>query len=238
MSTNYFVEACTDYKYLRERGYPAKAALKLVGDRCRLSRVERNSMFRGIIMEQLAAQRRKKIEAPHQIAGGSISIDWYNVLITVESFLRGLPVFIAEDGILRDSSATHGSYRTTAVTTHALEKIFESLGAMSPARVDVYLDAPIAFSGLMADEVRERLARIPCPSSVSLVASADYPLKRGSGTVATSDSVILDAAERILDLPRCVLESGFTFSPPLLRDAFPAAPPLPPQSSGSETRGV
>jgi hypothetical protein len=237
MSTNYFVEACTDFKYLRERGYPEQAALKLVGDRHRLSRVERNSMFRGIIPEQLAAPRRKKIAAPYEIAGGSLSIDWYNVLITVESFLLGLPVFIAEDGILRDSSATHGSYRATAVTTRALEKIFESLGAMSPARVDAYLDAPIAFSGLMADEVRERLARIPCPSSVSLVHSADYQLKHGSGTVATSDSVILDAAPRICDLPRAVLESGFGFTPPALRDAFPASPPVPPRWSGSETRG-
>jgi hypothetical protein len=238
MSTNSFVEACTDYKYLREQGYPEKAALKLVGDRHRLLRVERNTIFRGIIPEQLAALRRKKIASPHEIAGCSLSIDWYNVLISVESYLRGLPVFIAEDGILRDSSAVHGSYRTTAVTTHALEKIFESIGAMSPARVDAYLDAPIAFSGLMADEVRKRLARIPCPSSVSLVHSADYPLKHSSGTVATSDSVILDTAPRILDLPRCVLESGFKFRPPALRDAFPASPPAPPRWSGSETRGV
>ena len=235
---DYFVEACTDFKYLREKGYPEKAALKLVGDRHRLSRVERNSMFRGIIPEQLAALRRKKLIAPREIAGGSLSIDWYNVLITVESYLRGLPVFIAEDGILRDSSATHGSSRTTAVTTHALEKIFESLGAMSPARIDAYLDAPIAFSGLMADEVRERLARIPCHSSVSLVRSADYPLKHGSAIVATSDSVILDTAHRILDLPRCVLESGFGFTPPALRDVFHASPPGPPRWSGSETRGV
>jgi len=195
-------------------------------------------MFRGIIPEQSAAPRRKKIAAPREIAGGRLSIDWYNVLITVESFLLGLPVFIAEDGVLRDSSATHGSYRTTTVTTHALEKIFGSLGAMSPAHVDAYLDAPIAFSGLMAEEVRQRLARMPCLSSVSLVASADYPLKHGSEIVATSDSVILDAAPRILDLPRCVLQNGFGFTPPALRDAFPAPPPVPPQWSGSETRAV
>jgi hypothetical protein len=238
MSTNYFIEACGDYKYLRERGYPSKAALKIVGDHHMLSRVERNSIFRGIIPEQLAAARRKKIAGPREIAGGSLSIDWYNVLITVESYLRGLPVFIAEDGMLRDSSATHGSYRTTAVTTRALEKIFESLAVLSPSRVDIYLDAPIAFSGLMADEVRERLALIPCPSSVSLVHSADYPLKHSREIVATSDSVILDCVTRMCDLPRCVMERCFGFSPPALRDAFPESPTAPPRLSGSGTRAV
>ena len=50
MSTYNFAEACATYRILRERGYPEKATLKLVGDRHRLSRIQRNCMFRGVIV--------------------------------------------------------------------------------------------------------------------------------------------------------------------------------------------
>jgi hypothetical protein len=227
MSTNFFSEACAEYKYLREKGYPEKATLKLVGDKHRLTRIQRNSMFRGIVVEALAQPRRRKIVLPADVPGSSLGIDWYNVLITVESYLRGSPIFISEDGIVRDSSATHGSYRRSDITLHALMEIVRELKIMAPSRIDVFLDAPIAFSGLMAEEVRQRLEEIPCPTLVSLAHSADYPLKGYDGIVASSDSVILDIAPRIADLPRWVLQRGFQFTPPLLHDLFPFSPSVP-----------
>jgi hypothetical protein len=227
MSTNYFRQAYDDHKYLREKGYPEKAALKLVGDRHRLARIERNSLFRGVIAEAMAEPRRRKIVRGADVAGCGLGIDWYNVLITTESYLRGVPVFISEDGIVRDSSATHGSYRRTEITTRAFHEIIETLKILAPSRIDVFLDSPIPFSGLMAEEVRRRLEKIPCPSLVSLAHSADFHLKSYDGIVASSDSVILDSARRVLDLPRCVLEGSFEFTPPLLHDLFPFSPSRP-----------
>jgi hypothetical protein len=235
MSTNYFRDACGDFKYLRERRYPEKATLKLVGDRHRLSRVQRNCLFRGIIIGERADARRRKISAPRDVAGSSLGIDWYNALITVESYLRGVALFISDDGVVRDSSATHGSYRRTGVTERALKEIIDALRELRPGRIDAFLDSPIAFSGAMAEELRERLVICDCPVTVSLSHSADYPLKSFDGPVASSDSVILDSALRILDLPRYVLERGFGFIPPPLLDLFPSDPSEPGQSSGSES---
>lgn len=224
MSTNFFAEACAEYKHLREKGYPEKATLKLVGDKHRLTRMQRNSMFRGIVVETLAGPRRSKIVRPADVPGSSLGIDWYNVLITVESYLRGLPVFISDDGIVRDSSATHGSYRRSELTARALQEIAGELTIMAPSRIDVFLDAPIAFSGLMAEEVRRKIGEIPCPAQVSVAHSADYPLKSYIGIVASSDSVILDSAPRILDLPRVVLQQCFQFIPPLLHELYLFSP--------------
>ncbi|MGD0725550.1 MAG: DUF434 domain-containing protein [Spirochaetia bacterium] len=224
MSTNLFAMACAEYRYLREKGYPEKATLKLVGDRHRLTRAQRNSMFRGIVVDALAAPRRRKIVLPADVPGSSLGIDWYNVLITVESYLRGSPVFISDDGIVRDSSATHGSYRSSELTARAFQEIVGQLKAMAPSAVDVFLDAPIAFSGLMAEEVRRRLDELPCPTQVSVAHSADYPLKAYEGIVASSDSVILDSAPRILDLPRAVMQRSFRFIPPLLHDLYSFSP--------------
>jgi len=219
-----FELALDQYRYLREKGYPEKASLKLVGDKHRLSRIERNTLFRGVIPDVIAEGRKRKLLAPASLEGQSLGIDWYNVLITVESFLRGFPLFISDDGIIRDSSATHGSYRRTSLTDRALDAIQDALRALAPGSMDAFLDSPIAFSGLMADETRKRLALLSIPFRVTLEHTADYPLKSYRGVVASSDSVILDCAEHVVDLPRFVVEEGFHFIPPSL-DGLPVSFP-------------
>ncbi len=221
MSTHDFKTACDEYRYLRERDYPEKAALKIVADRHRLGRIERNSLFRGIIPAARAEVRRSKIVAARELAGAPLGIDWYNVLITLESYLKGHLVFLCDDGMIRDSSATHGSYRASALTTRVVGDIAAAVSAARPSRVDVYLDAPIAFSAIMAEQVRAALAGTSLPSDVLLVHSADYPLKRYVGIVASSDSSILDNAERAVDLAGIVLGAAFAFTPPAVTDLFP-----------------
>jgi hypothetical protein len=221
MSTNNFSEAYHSYKYLRERGFPEKASIKLVGDRYRLTRVQRNCLFRGVIETATASRRLAKIIQPAGIASQPLALDWYNVLITVESYLKGLTVLLADDGVLRDSTAVHGSYRKGPVTEKAVSSILEGVGALEPASVDVFLDSPIAFSGEMAEQIRRRLAGLAFPSVVSLDRSADFALKSYDGIVASSDSVVMDRARAVIDLPRFVLERSFAFIPRPLPDLDP-----------------
>ena len=229
MSTYDFAEACATYRLLRERGYPEKATLKLVGDRHRLSRVQRNCLFRGVIVEEIAARRKVKLVALQAASGQLVALDWYNVLITVESYLKGETLFLADDGVVRDASATHGSYRTGALTPRALQEIMAMITRLSPSRVEAYLDLPIAFSARMAEELRVRLAGLPCAAEVTLAPSADFPLKASAGIVASSDSAVLDGCVRAIDLARAVLEERFGFSPPVVHDLFPESPGSPPR---------
>jgi hypothetical protein len=222
-----FAEALRDYRYLKNRAYPDKAALKLVGDRWRLPAVARNCLFRSVFADADCSLRRAKLVAPEAVAGQPLGVDWYNVLITVESYLKGYPVFLADDGLLRDSSGVHGSYRPGRVTETAVGKILESVTHLSPARLQLFLDAPISFSGAMAEELRRR---VPAGllSEVTVSPSADYPLKSFSGVVATSDSSIIDreAILSVVDLSRFVLESGYGARVPAVAEMFipPAAP--------------
>jgi hypothetical protein len=204
-----FPEALRDYRYLKNRGFPEKAALKLVADRWRLPALERNCLFRAVFAEDHCRRRRAKLVEPQAVGGQALGVDWYNVLITVESYLKGYPVFLADDGLLRDSSGVHGSYRPGKVTETAMRKILETVSRLAPARLELFLDAPISFSGAMAEELRRRAPGCPCEVTVS--PSADYPLKSFPGVVATSDSSIIDreAIRRVVDLARIVLESGY-----------------------------
>ena len=224
MSTNHFATACREYRFLRERGYPEKGALKLVSDHHRLSRAERNSLFRGVVQGAVARERLAKLVDTGGVRGQRIGVDWYNVMITVESYLRGQPVFLCDDGILRDSSATHASYRRGPVSERAIDSILAALAATQPAAIDAFLDSPIAHSGLLAEELRGRLETLGARASVELSHSADYPLKSYTGVVASSDSVILDRAAHVFDLARFTLELRFAFTPPPLEELSIAAP--------------
>jgi hypothetical protein len=221
MSTSDFRAACNEYRYLRERGYPEKAALKLVADRHRLGRVERNSIFRGIVAASLAQARRSRIVGADALAGAALGIDWYNVLITLESYLGGHPVFLCDDGMIRDSAAVHGSYRASALTPRAVSDIAAVVKMAGPSRVDAYVDAPIAWSARMAEDARAALAAASARTDVVLVHSADYPLKKYDGIVASSDSTIMDCAGRIVDLAGLVLRTEFGFTPLPVEQLFP-----------------
>ncbi len=207
---NAFENAAADYRFLRNRGYPKRGALKLVGDRYRLSTLERNTLFRGIVPENDGAPRRRKLQPPGALAGQPLGIDWFNVLITLESYLKGFPVFVADDGVLRDASGVHASYRPGPVSARAARELLIAVAGLAPAAADFFLDAPIPFSGAMAGGLREQLAReLPVAATVQVVPSADFALKTYPGVVASSDSVIMDSAGRVFDLPRHVLETRF-----------------------------
>ena len=207
-----FRKAIEDYRYLKNRRYPDKAALKLVSDHYRLDSGLRNSLFRAIFASEDCLMRRAKLTAAADVGGHLLGVDWYNVLITVESYLKGFPVFLSDDGLARDSSGIHGSYRPGKVTERAVAEILSTISALKPSGVELFLDSPISYSGDMAEQLRGRLAgSASMYHSVSVFPSADYPLKSFEGIVATSDSSIIDRKQvrRVFDLARFVLESSF-----------------------------
>jgi hypothetical protein len=201
-----------------------------VADRWRLPALERNCLFRAVFADHHCRLRRAKLVGPQAVGGQALGVDWYNVLITVESYLKGYPVFLADDGLLRDSSGVHGSYRPGKVTETAMGRILETVASLAPARLELFLDAPISFSGAMAEQLRRRAPACPCEVTVS--PSADYPLKSFPGVVATSDSSIIDreAIRKVVDLSRFVLESGYGARVPAVAEVF--IPPAPPTAPG------
>jgi len=207
-----FKLAIKDFRYLKNRNYPDKAALKLVGDHHRLNATQRNCLFRAVFSSSDSRQRRAKLAAAQDVEGRLLGVDWYNVLITVESYLKGFPVFVSDDGLVRDSSGVHGSYKAGKITERGISEILSVLSALKPAGIEIFLDSPISHSGDMAEQLRRRLS--PAASMlhrVSVHPSADYPLKSFAGIVATSDSSIIDKhqVKKVFDLARFVIESRF-----------------------------
>ncbi|MBN1523266.1 MAG: DUF434 domain-containing protein [Spirochaetales bacterium] len=218
MSMLNFYNAVKDYRFLKNNQYSEKSALALVGDRYRLTRVQRNCLLRGVVEKEKIQQRREKLVQPDMLACCRLGIDWLNVIITIEAYIKGVPLFLADDHVLRDCAAVHGSYRRSDISEKVIRGVLQAVIQVQPGFVEAVIDEPVSFSGKMKHDLQETIAamRVEFPTVVTLAKSADFILKKFDGIVASSDSVVMDAAAGLVDLPRFVLSNMFSFRPPVL----------------------
>jgi hypothetical protein len=199
--------AVWDLSWLLGHGYAPVAALKLVGDRWRLTERQRMAVRRSSCSDE-GRERRQLTRVPlAELTGRDLWIDGFNVLTTIESHLGGGVVIHCRDGTFRDMAGVHGTYRRVAETAPALEILASRLEGLGIARTHWLFDRPVSNSGRITSLVREIARERGRDWSVELVDDPDPVLKRASDVVATADSAILDAGPRWFNLARDVIES-------------------------------
>lgn len=184
------------------RGYPKKSALNFVSNHYRLSLDERNILARVVFPTTVAEQRKSKLIGLNDLRGELVGIDGYNVLITVESVIYCHPLFLCDDGVLRDVRAIFGRYRMGEHTRRSLEAIIDVLSEIKP-RFSLFLyDSSVSKSGELASLTRSILRRRGVKGNALAVRSPDWILSRWrKAVIATSDHTIMDKCERIVDIP-------------------------------------
>jgi len=190
----------SDYRYLLDRGYPRTPSLELVGNRYNLDRVSRQILHRGVFAAKVCEQRRAHRETPEKIAGETLAVDGYNVLITVEASLSGIPVLVCDDGWVRDVAGASGGYRFGPAGGRALAMILAALRELTPGSVLFVFDSPIAYSGQLASLVRTEMKQYELPGEALAVPVPERIIEEHEGPVATSDSAIIDRVPRVVDL--------------------------------------
>lgn len=193
------LEASGDYLYLKRRGYAEKTVLETVGNRYQLTSLERHVLKRAFFTGLDNRRRAKKTLLPEDLRGKTLGVDGLNQLIVLESAKRGKFVFVATDGFVRDVSSVHGTYRVKEFTERLLLELFSSLAKLRPQRVEVFYDRPVSNSGRLASMTKAKLADCGIDGDARAVDSPDYKLKEFD-YVATSDTVIIDAAKGAFDL--------------------------------------
>jgi hypothetical protein len=204
-----FMSAAREYMWMLSKGYPQKASLKLVGDKFMLSRDMRQVLYRGIAAEDQAAARQLKI--------GSVSnrdlvlVDAYNVLFTINNYLLGKPLFISNDGILRDAGEMRGRIVNKPVFNRATCLLLDVLKEWNEATFVLYLDEPVSYSGRLSIELSKDMVQMDIEGEAFTVKSPDHMLKHEkSDAICTSDSAIIDLYPgKVIDLPRYLLEKFF-----------------------------
>lgn len=185
--------AAGDYRWLLDRAYSESAALKLVGDRFQLAGEERMLLFRSVTTGREAAARKALLEA--SVRGRPLLIDGHNQVFTVMHYLEGKPVFLASDGLVRDTGGSHGHIAQTELFERALGLLARTVARERPGEVLALFDAPIPKSAGHAQSFRDALAALGVEAEARIALDADAPLKLApaSSLVATSDSAIADA---------------------------------------------
>ena len=94
--------AAEEARYLLDRGYPKDSAVRFVSDHHSLPEERRYVLARAVLSSRSAGERKAKAVPVQTLRGRDVIIDGYNVIITVESLLAGYPVYLCDDGFLRD----------------------------------------------------------------------------------------------------------------------------------------
>ena len=215
-------DAICDLRFLLERGYRRSTAVKVVGDRYRLTKEERNLLLRCVYPRKEAEMHRRKLLSAKEIKGQKLAIDGYNVLITVESWLRGKPVIACDDGVVRDVSGVYGKHRfAEGITDVAIDRIFTALNELSPVMVMFIFDSMVSFSGRLCTYINAKAedSKMSIEAKTSRSPDAEL-LASGTNVVCTSDMAVIEKAPRIFDLAGYVIPAEQVIQLPGCEDLY------------------
>lgn len=198
--------ATADLKFLLNRNYHKKTALDFIGNHYLLDKEERNYLQRTVYSREKSLNRKNKIVPLSKIKKKTLLIDGYNVLITIESIFKSEEsVVVGDDGVLRDVNAVFGKYKYKNNTENVLNSIIALIKIYKPEFVRIFFDSQVSFSGKLAKLTREIMETLGVPGSADTAPNVDFQLinlsNKTDGVVATSDGVIIDKVNCILDIP-------------------------------------
>jgi hypothetical protein len=206
-----FYLALNDYLYLLERKYPEKTSMGMVSTRYALNHFERSILYRGVVRSVTAKKRAKRIITIEQCKNVTVHLDLFNVIFTIAAYLRGFPVYLAMDGLVRDASESHDSNGWFDHLNKALDLLLKDLNKFSISKAIIYLDSPLTLSSMLAGKIEEFSKKIKPEIKLIHDESPDHLIRKATeGVIATSDSVIIDKSNlAIIDLPRYIIENEF-----------------------------
>ncbi|MEL6177973.1 MAG: DUF434 domain-containing protein [Myxococcota bacterium] len=187
-------QASADMNYLRTRDYADESALKLVGDRYQLSARQRRAIRGASCSDPSLIHRRNAALSADAIAGRTLWIDGYNLLITLTTARAGGPLIRGRAGALRDLAGLHSGYRPDTDTPELLALIQTCLQPLGVHAVHWSFDRPISKSGQLARLIHEEALAHGWPWTAETVPDPD-PLLRAAPAdhvLVTSDAGILD----------------------------------------------
>ena len=197
-------DAAIDIRYLLDRGYPQKGTVSFVCNHYRLDEGSRHLLSRTVIARSVSEKRRLKLLPCDKIHGNNIIIDGYNIIIGMESILEKKAI-LCDDGVVRDIKGISRNFRISENTHKAIELILSFLKDKSPSQVHFLLDSQISKSGMFAKLLVEKINYYGLQGDAKTSRHVDHDLKCSHDIVASSDGVIIDGAEKVMNFLYCII---------------------------------
>ncbi|HCN48157.1 MAG TPA: DUF434 domain-containing protein [Chryseobacterium sp.] len=192
--------AVQDMQYLLTREYPEKATSELVGNRYRLKTRQIQALRGASASEgQLRNRKRKELEVS-DLAGKTVYLDGFNVLILLESLLSEAYIFEGADGCFRDLSGVHGTYKRVNQTLRAVEAVAVFYHKNHIQKLVWIFDQPVSNSGRIKQIILEFAAENNLNWEAELQYNPDKFLAESSEIIVSSDAWILDHCKEWFNL--------------------------------------
>lgn len=201
--------AVEDLSFLLSRNYSQKSALKLVGDRYKLTERQRKAISRASCSESAMFFRHKHTLDMEFLEGETVLIDGYNILITIETALSKGILLKCKDDCYRDIASVHGTYRKVEETIPALQKIGENLESLKIKQAIWFLDAPISNSGRLRQTMLAHAQSQNWTWEVELVNNPDKTIVEEKKIALSSDGWVLDHAPCWFNMNAHIIEQEF-----------------------------
>lgn len=196
-----------DFKYLLNRNYPRKASLSLVGDRYNLNSKHRQLLHRAVYSTKVSDKRINKLISVKKLNDKIIGIDGHNVLITIESALKNIPLISTSDGVVRDIAGVSNKYKISDYTHQTINLLIKFFKDKNIKNIDFYFDSPISHSKKLSKIIEQIFSQsnIPCKSFV-----INAPGKKliNYNIIATSNSVLIDKGKKIIDIAGLIIKEN------------------------------
>ncbi len=197
-------KAKVEIEWLINRQYKIDPVVNFVGDRYQFSLRQRNALKRAICTDENKLLRKSKELSIDKLKEGTIYIDGFNLIITLEVALSEGTLIMGSDGCVRDLAGLRGTYKIIDKTDYALGLIGRFLNKYDAKEVIFYLDAPVSNSGNLRYKILDYGQRWNIKTEVALVNNADVVLEK-LGRVVTSDAAILDKCESYFNLSKYII---------------------------------
>ncbi|MEZ4887342.1 MAG: DUF434 domain-containing protein [Chitinophagales bacterium] len=201
--------ATSDLSWLLSKGYAEKAALKLVGDRFKLTERQRKAIQGAACSDASQKSRQEKHCSIETLKDSHVFIDGFNLLITIESALSGGFIFKGQDGSRRDLASVHGTYKRVSETIEAIELVGQTLKELKVEKATWYFDKPVSNSGRLKTLIYEVIEGKGLDWDVQLVYNPDKELIVSpsiDNIVVSADSMVLEGAKKWFNLGAYIMD--------------------------------
>jgi len=158
-------------------------------------------LSRVVLSSDLACARREKAIRLDDLDQRALYIDGHNVIITTESLLGLKPVYLCDDGFLRDAEGVFRHHRLSDLTYLAVSEILSLVAGANSSNVTFLLDEQMSRSGELAMHIRGAMEDRSVFGTAATARDVDFLLKASPGPVATADGSIIDSSSEVVDIP-------------------------------------
>ena len=198
-------KAKEEVEWLINREYKLDPVVTFISNRYQFSNRQRDCIKRVVWTNEQKEIRKSKVLSIDKLSEGTIYIDGFNLIITLEVALSKGTLIVGSDDNIRDLAGLRGTYKVINKTEEALNLIYKFLEENNCKSVIFYLDSPVSNSGNLKYKILECVKDRNIDVNVELVNNADVILEK-LDRVVSSDAVIIDKCISYFNLSKIIIE--------------------------------